>query len=73
MSGYKFVTREDIEGLFESDRWPIVERILAERDAYREVAAKIALPGVPFAVQNPNHGITVEDVDAEAARILEKK
>lgn len=74
---YKFVTREEIiqlqklilecplseRHIYLGDTLSLAERLLAERDAYREVAIKGA----------KKDGLPIGWVDAEAARIMESK
>ena len=76
---YKFVTREGIERLFPSASEGVKMvffRILAERDAYREVAVKLnRLKDIGF--HGAKEAATLKErnlfVDAEVARILEGK
>jgi len=84
---YKFVTREDlipfvriIEALDDRDQLEqLLDRLLAERDAYREVAIMKArvysecLAESGYLVGIGPEGPAVEYVDAEAARIVEGK
>jgi len=71
-----FVTKEDIYELVLDERWfelpQLAEKLLAERDAYREVAIQevrdqIKIRMAEFADTPPNY------VDAECARILERQ
>jgi len=65
MSDYKFVMREEIEntvGISARSSRALAYRLIAERDAYREVARRFAGQFNPIGV-----------VDANAARIVEGK